>query len=81
MVLTAGSRLDRYEIDHRGQAPLSVVYPLAYLGLARAAALAGDAAGSRKAYQDFLALWREADAGLPVLVAAKKEYGAVNPSP
>ena len=61
-------------LDHRGEAPLSALYPLAHLGLARASALAGDAAGSRKAYQDFLALWKDADADLPVLIEAKKEY-------
>jgi hypothetical protein len=61
-------------LDHRGQAPLSALYPLAHLGLARAAALGGDVAKSRQAYQDFLALWKEADADLPVLMVAKKEY-------
>ncbi|PYT10186.1 MAG: hypothetical protein DMF60_00880 [Acidobacteria bacterium] len=64
-------------LDHRGKATLSALYPLANLGLARALAVAGDVAGSRKAYQDFLALWKDADAAdadLPVLIEAKKEY-------
>jgi serine/threonine protein kinase/tetratricopeptide (TPR) repeat protein len=61
-------------IDNRGQAPLSALYPLAQLGLARAAELAGDTAKSRKAYQDFLALWKDADPDLPVLQQAKREY-------
>jgi hypothetical protein len=61
-------------LDHRGEVPLSTLYPLAHLGLARASALAGDVSGSRKAYQDFLALWKDADADLPVLIQAKKEY-------
>jgi serine/threonine protein kinase/Flp pilus assembly protein TadD len=61
-------------LGSRGQAPLSALYPLAHLGLARAAALTGDAAKSRQAYQDFFALWKEADADLPILVEAKKEY-------
>jgi serine/threonine protein kinase/tetratricopeptide (TPR) repeat protein len=61
-------------LDHRGEAPLSALYPIAHLGLARASALAGDVTGSRKAYQDFLALWKDADADLPVLIEAKKEY-------
>ena len=61
-------------LDHRGESPLSALYPLAHLGLARAAALGGDAAKSRKAYQDFLALWKDADADLPILIEAKKEY-------
>jgi hypothetical protein len=35
------------------------------------------AAGTRKAYQDFLALWKDADADLPILIEAKKEYAAL----
>ncbi|HZS04408.1 MAG TPA: protein kinase [Blastocatellia bacterium] len=60
-------------LNARGQAPLSVLYPLAQYGLARAALLTGDAATSRKAYQDFLALWKDADGDLPVLGSAKKD--------
>src|ERR1700734_919478 len=48
--------------------------PLAHLGLARAYALQGDAAKARLAYQDFFAIWKDADPDLPVLVAAKVEY-------
>jgi len=61
-------------LDHRGYAPLSPLYPLAYLGLARALAVTGDAAQSRKAYKEFFAVWIDADADLPILIAAKKEY-------
>ncbi len=61
-------------LDNRGQAPLSVLYPLAHLGLARATALRGDLSKSRKAYQDFLAIWKDADSDLPVLQEAKQEY-------
>jgi serine/threonine protein kinase/Flp pilus assembly protein TadD len=61
-------------LDHQGWDPLSQLYPLSHLGLARASVLAGDVAGSRKAYQDFLALWKDADADLPVLLEAQKEY-------
>jgi eukaryotic-like serine/threonine-protein kinase len=67
----------RHIIDHRGEDPFSPLYPLAHLGLARLAALAGDREKSRKAYQDFLSLWKDADRDLPVLLAAKKEYAAV----
>jgi hypothetical protein len=47
---------------------------MAQLGLARAAALSGDVAKSRRAYQDFLALWKDADPDVPVLIQAKAEY-------
>jgi hypothetical protein len=60
-------------VNHRGQAPLSMLYPLAHLGLARAAALMGHLPQSRKAYQDFLATWKVADPDLPILAQAKRE--------
>jgi len=62
-------------LDHRGYAPMSPLYPLAYLGLGRATALQGDSAKARKAYDDFFALWKDADQDIPILVEAKKEYG------
>jgi len=61
-------------IDHRGWYPLSPLYPLAHLGLARAAALAGDMPKARKSYQDFFTLWKDADPSIPLLVEARKEY-------
>jgi serine/threonine protein kinase/tetratricopeptide (TPR) repeat protein len=61
-------------LDHRGIEPMSPLYPLAHLGLARASVLSGDAAKARKEYQDFLAFWKDADADLPVLQQAKDEY-------
>jgi tetratricopeptide (TPR) repeat protein len=51
--------------------------PLSYLGLARAETLAANTAGARTAYQDFLALWRDADEDLPTLLEARKEYAAL----
>ena len=64
-------------LEHRGWQPLSVFYPLARLGLARASVLAGDTAAARGAYQDFFAMWKDADPDLPVLAAAKQEHGAL----
>ena len=64
-------------LDHRGWDALSPLYPLEHLGLARAAALQGDTAKSRKAYQDFFAIWKDADADLPILITAQKEYAAL----
>jgi len=61
-------------LDHRGSAPAAPFYPLAHLGLARAAALQGDVVKARKSYQDFFALWKDADPDIPILVEAKKEY-------
>jgi len=61
-------------LDRRGQFPTSLLFPLAHLGLARAAAIAGDSVKSRQAYQDFFALWKDADADIPILIEAKQEY-------
>jgi len=44
------------------------------LGLARAAALSGDTTKARKAYQDFFALWRDADPDIPILQESRREY-------
>jgi pentatricopeptide repeat protein len=64
-------------IDHKSVA-WGPRYPLAYLGLARAAAQTGDADSARKAYQDFLTLWKSADPDIPFLMEAKKEYARLN---
>ncbi len=61
-------------LAHRTIAPLNLVHPLSQLGLARAYALQGDTAKARTAYQDFLALWKDADPDIPILIAAKAEY-------
>ena len=50
-------------LDHRGQGPLSSLWPLAHLALARASAMQGDTAQARKSYQDFFAIWKDADPG------------------
>ncbi len=61
-------------IAHRGWYLGSPLHPLAHLGLARALALTADQAKSREAYQRFFTLWKDADADLPVLTAARQEY-------
>ncbi len=56
---------------------MGLYYSLSYLGLARAAAKEGETAKARRAYQDFLTLWREADKDAPNLIRAKKELAAL----
>jgi serine/threonine protein kinase/Tfp pilus assembly protein PilF len=53
-------------------------YSLSYLGLARSATLAGDPAKASKAFQDFFAIWKDADPGIPILIEAKKDYAALS---
>jgi serine/threonine protein kinase/tetratricopeptide (TPR) repeat protein len=71
-------------IDHSGIVWNCWTGALAHLGVARANALVAkssqgadaDAARVRAlaAYKDFLALWKDADPNLPILIAAKSEY-------
>jgi hypothetical protein len=49
-------------------------YAAAHVGRARAAAQQGDTATARRSYERFFALWSEADADVPLLAAAGKEY-------
>jgi predicted Zn-dependent protease len=61
-------------IDHRGITWNCTTGALARLGLGRAYALAGDKTKAHAAYQDFLALWKDADPDIPILQQAKAEY-------
>jgi ATP/maltotriose-dependent transcriptional regulator MalT len=47
---------------------------LSHLGLARAYAMQGGTAKARSAYQDFFALWKDADPDISILKEAKAEY-------
>ena len=71
--IRAGGRFEKI-LAHRSVDLTSPLYPLSYLGLARASTLAGDTARARKAYEDLFAVWKDADPDLPALVAARAEY-------
>jgi tetratricopeptide (TPR) repeat protein len=58
----------------RNFAPADPLMSLAHLGLGRAYAVAGETAKARGSYQDFFALWKDADPGIPILATAKAEY-------
>ncbi len=47
--------------------------PMAKLGIARSQALMGSTAAAKSSYQKFLALWKDADSGIPILKEAKAE--------
>jgi eukaryotic-like serine/threonine-protein kinase len=61
-------------LDHRGVVVNEPIGALAHLQIGRAYALQGDTAKARAAYQDFLALWKDADPDIPILKEAKAEY-------
>jgi len=60
-------------LDHRGTDPFAPMIPLAHLGLARAWAALGDVAKSTHEYDQLLAIWKDADPDLPVLLRARAE--------
>jgi eukaryotic-like serine/threonine-protein kinase len=61
-------------LNHQNVVENFITGALAHLGLARAYALQGDTVKARAAYQDFLALWKDADPDVPILLQAKAEY-------
>ena len=65
-------------LDHPGVDPFSYEYPLAQLGLARALAAEKNTSASIAAYQTLFAMWKDADADLPVLQQARREYASLS---
>jgi eukaryotic-like serine/threonine-protein kinase len=61
-------------LDFRGREATSELIPMAQLHFARAYAMQNDSVKARSAYQDFLAMWKDADPDIPILIAAKAEY-------
>jgi tetratricopeptide (TPR) repeat protein len=61
-------------LDHPGVVLNEPISALARLGLGRAHALARDRDQAKIAYQDFFALWKDADPDIPILKQAKAEY-------
>ncbi|SPE27211.1 Serine/threonine protein kinase with TPR repeats (fragment) [Acidobacteriia bacterium SbA2] len=61
-------------LDHRGIVLSDPIGALAHLQSGRAYALSGDQSKAKSAYQDFLTLWKDADANIPILKQAKAEY-------
>jgi class 3 adenylate cyclase/tetratricopeptide (TPR) repeat protein len=62
---------------YKGNSLLNGDYGQGLLGLARAYTLNNDKPNALKTYQSLLALWQHADPDLPQLLAAKKEYAAL----
>jgi len=67
--------------DHRSVVLVDPMDALARLRLARALALAGDTVKAKRAYDDLLALWKDADTGIPMVDAARAEYARLPASP
>jgi len=61
-------------LDNPGVVDNTSIGALAHLGLARAYALDKDTARARAAYQEFFALWKDADTDIAILKEANAEY-------
>ena len=61
-------------LDHATIVGNESIGALAHLGLGRAYVLSGDSIKAKTAYQDFFALWKNADPDVPILNEAKAEY-------
>jgi tetratricopeptide (TPR) repeat protein len=61
-------------LDHRSLVLADPVGVVAHLQLGRALVSSGDSSGAKRSYQKFLALWKDADPGIPILGKAKTEY-------
>jgi eukaryotic-like serine/threonine-protein kinase len=65
-------------LEHRSLGAVYPLHALSYVGLGRAYALSDDTAKARSAYQDFFALWKDADPDIPILKEAKAEYAKLH---
>jgi tetratricopeptide (TPR) repeat protein len=64
-------------LDHRGIVGADPIGALAHLQLGRTLALSGEQTLAKAAYQNFLTLWKDADADVQVFQQAKTEYAAL----
>jgi eukaryotic-like serine/threonine-protein kinase len=67
----------RKVLDHSGVVQGFVTGALSILQLARAQVVMHDEQAARKSYEDFLALWKNADPDLPIYRQAKAEYAVL----
>jgi DNA-binding winged helix-turn-helix (wHTH) protein/tetratricopeptide (TPR) repeat protein len=73
-MLDAAAADYRLILDNQGVDPISPLYPLAHLGLARVLALQNNKPASRGEYEKFFDAWKDADTDVPILKQARIEY-------
>ena len=64
-------------LDHRGIVLADPIGAIGALAIGESARAIWRSAGSRTAYEDFLALWKDADADLPILAQARAEHAVL----
>jgi eukaryotic-like serine/threonine-protein kinase len=65
-------------IGHPGIVGLSITGALVHLQLARAEEVSANRDAARRHYQDFFAMWKDADPAIPILMQAKAEYAKLH---
>lgn len=76
-MLEAAARDYRLILDNQGVDPISPLYPLAHLRLARVLARQQKPSPARDEYKALFEAWKDADADLPLLIQARREYEAL----
>ena len=61
-------------LDHSGIVLNEPIAALAHVGLARASALLGESSKALAQYEEFFALWKDADSDISILKRARAEY-------
>jgi hypothetical protein len=67
-------------IRNRNIDPLTTLYPLSVLGMARCYRMMGKMVESENAYRQLFTLWKNADKSLPLLFNARDEFEGVRKS-
>lgn len=67
-------------LNHAGAVRSEPIGALSHLQMGRALVLIGDNARARSSYEEFFAIWKDADPDIPILKQAKTEYAALNPA-
>jgi DNA-binding winged helix-turn-helix (wHTH) protein/tetratricopeptide (TPR) repeat protein len=65
-------------LDHRGIMAGDPLFALAHLGLGRAYVLSGNPPKAQASYQNFLGIWKNADANVPILIKARTELARLD---
>ena len=61
-------------VEHRGVAMNCPLGALSHLGLARAYAMKGEPARAKAEYENFFAMWKQADSDIPILKEAMADF-------
>jgi len=67
-------------IRNRNIDPLTTLYPLSVLGMARCYRMMGKMVESETAYRQLFTLWKNADKSLPLLLKARDEFERIRKS-